>query len=341
MKTSLLTTLVLALAMVVSTVAHGEGVGRLNLKVDLTIEAVLLGEARIILLPQNGDATLMENIGTTINFNLDLGTTYLIEFQRPGCVTRQLMVDTRVTGNAAVTSLIALAKMKLVVPKRGQDFEFSGPVGYIYFNEAAGAFLYHTDYRVVGERFMVDRMNVERKHFAQPDALVVVPKRGYITHPDYEYGTKVANGVNNAPLVHRTGRDKSEDHFIQEVEVAPVAATVAQPVAPVEAPVAAATLHVASHVAPITTVAAPKSITASVMEEPLINEELTVSRLRIIKDVRILRDGRTETYRKVTERYGAVYYFKDGVSCSEYVYKSGTVPIAQPALPCTQVTCSR
>ena len=308
---------------------------------DLTIEAVLLDKARIILLPQQGEAELLENIGRTIQFNLDLGTTYLIEFQRPGCVSRQLLVDTRVPGNAAVTSLIALAKMKLVVPKRGQDFEFSGPVGYIYFNEAAGAFLYHTDYRVVGERSMVDRMNVERKQFALPDALVVVPKRGYITHPDYEYGTKVANGVNNEPLVHLTGRERSEDHFRQNVEVASIVTLVAQPVAPVETPVAAATLQVASHVAPIAPVEAPAFISASVIAEPLINEELTVSRLRIIKDVKVLRDGRTETYRKVTERYGAVYYFKDGVSCSEHVYQYGIAPLVQPALPCDQVSCRR
>ena len=337
MRNSLFTPVLCTLALAASTMAYGEEVGRLHLKVDLQIEAILLDEARIILLPENGEATLLENIGTMFDLNLDLGTSYLIEFQRPGCVSRQLMVDTRITGNATVTSLIARAKMKLVVPKRGQDFEFDGPVGYIYFNEATGSFLYHSDYRVVGAQFMIDRMNTEREHFAQPDALVVVPKRGYIIHPDYEFGTKVSTGVNNAPMVHRTGREKSEGQFIQVAEVAPDVTPVTQP----DAPIASVTLPVA----PITgTAASMPMITASVMDTPFINEELIVSRSRIIKEVKVAREGRTATYRKVTERYGAVYYFKDGVSCSEYVFQFGTTSDPQPAFPstkCTEVTCRR
>ncbi|MBP6312990.1 MAG: hypothetical protein WAR83_15250 [Flavobacteriales bacterium] len=338
MKSSFLNPVLLALALSASIAAYGEGVGRLHLKVDLRIEAVLLDEARIILLPENGEAKLMENLGTSIDFDLDLGTSYLIEFQRPGCVSRQLMVDTRVAGNASVTSLIAQANMKLVIPKRGQDFEFDGPVGYIYFNETAGSFLYHTDYRAVGEQYMVDRMNTEREHFARPDALVVVPKRGYVIHPGYEYGTKVATGVNNAPLVHRTGRHTPEDEFIQFTEKAPFAILVTPP----EASVA---LSIPAPIAPMAAVSEPaQPIAASVMDVHTINEELIVSRSRIIKEVKVLRDGRTSTYRKVTERYGAVYYFKDGVSCSEHVYRFGTSPDHQKEIPVAksaEVTCSR
>ncbi|MBK7295214.1 MAG: hypothetical protein IPI91_00430 [Flavobacteriales bacterium] len=292
MKNTLLIPAILMIALATSTLAHGEGAGNLQLKVDLQIEAILLDEARIILLPENGETTLLENIGTTIDLDLDLGTAYLIEFQRPGCVSRQLMVDTRVPGITTVTSFAVLANMKLVVPKRGQDFEFDGPVGYIYFNEVAGAFIYHTDLRVVGEQAMIGRMSTERERFAQSDAVVVLPKRGYIIHPDYEYGTKVTTGMINAPMVHLTTREKSEDQFTQIAEVVPVAAV---------------TLHVPAPVAPIAAVVElTPTATLAVMFDPSITEELTVSRARVIKDVTVSRAGRTSMYRKVTEHYGAV-----------------------------------
>ncbi|MFZ1333548.1 MAG: hypothetical protein WAR83_15245 [Flavobacteriales bacterium] len=330
MKNTLLTPAFLTLALATSTLAHGERVGNLHLKVDLHIEAILLDEARIILLPENGETTLMENIGTAIDFDLDLGTAYLLEFQRSGCVSRQLMVDTRVPRNVAVTSFTSLANMKLVVPKRGQDFEFDGPVGYIYYNEEAGAFLFHTDFRVVGEQAMIDRMSTERERFAQADAVVVLPKRGYIIHPDYEYGTKVTTGVNNAPMVHRTSHEKSGEQLAQVEELAPV-------------PMVA--LSVPAPVAPIAKVVeAIPTRTPIVMFDPSISEELTVTRARVIKDVTVSREGRTTTYRKVTEHYGAIFFFKNGVSCSEYVYQFGTAPVSQPAFPtmkCNELTCSR
>ena len=83
----------------------------------------------------------------------------------------------------------------------------------------------------------------------------------------------------NAPMVHLTTREKSEDQFTQIAEVVPVAAV---------------TLHVPAPVAPIAAVVElTPTATLAVMFDPSITEELTVSRARVIKDVTVSRAGRT------------------------------------------------
>ncbi len=50
-------------------------------------------------------------------------------------------------------------------------------------------------------------------------------------------------------------------------------------------------------------------------------EELQVEKLRVTKIVRLYEAGHLTEYRRVENSYGPVYYFCDGLSCSQHEYE--------------------
>ena len=53
-------------------------------------------------------------------------------------------------------------------------------------------------------------------------------------------------------------------------------------------------------------------------------EELVVDANRVTTIIRILfQDGRSTEYRRVSSRWGNVYFFKDGLNIPEVMYEAG------------------
>ncbi|MBK8497994.1 MAG: hypothetical protein IPL52_04050 [Flavobacteriales bacterium] len=59
------------------------------------------------------------------------------------------------------------------------------------------------------------------------------------------------------------------------------------------------------------------------MEEPIVNrsEDLVVDGGKVTTIVRLESEGKTTEYRRVYHKWGGVFYFKDGATCTQQVYE--------------------
>ena len=253
-----------------------------------------------------------------------LGSSYLIEFQHPGCVSRQLMFDTRVpNGIIFEEDPVFETILNLEMPSEGQQFEFLALWATCITKRLRHHFRFHRDYKMFGEQTMLDRMTQARIDFPAVDVPVVLANVGYTTHPGYEYGDLVLTTESVAPKVHLTGAQKLDDRpqiidekkgpihdqVLEKVEV--VFVKERQPEPEIDHPRKEIELPVLAVLDPGTAKCESREV-------------ITKSHLRIIKDLFIVDEGQERQYRKVVHRYGDVHFFCNGSSCSKSMYVIAT-----------------
>lgn len=271
--------------------------------------------ARLVILDGSGATEVIEVGLEHFQRSLPLGSTFLFEYTREGCVTKQLYFDTNVPVDAlAPEPYLFPFELTLEPPPPGQHFEYAGPVGYIRYHAELNDFAYDKDYSRRVDPAMVERMRGVQRTLAITMGGAILPIHTNETAVTVEPATPeemmLVDGARarlavDAPLVHPTGSRRME-----RLERLPVRKTV---------------LSMAPH-----PIALPIAAMDAIPERspPPMNtsrsEDVIVERLRVTRIIRLTHAGCTSEYRRVEHHFGAVYYFKDGKSCTQWLFDQET-----------------
>lgn len=304
------------------------------LRVDgiLRVKGMPLSGARLIILEQDGAMEVMERGLERFERELPLHTAVLFTFERNGCVTKQLYFDTHVPGEDMGFAPFSFPfKVTLEPPPDGQRFEYAGPVGYIRYYPERHDFGYDTDYKRLADPVLAERMRGVMTRLgapvplASPNAVSVADVAGTANEAweTNAFNELVPTMATRETLVHPTGTmERTVPAAIEGPPegpalpvIVPFLASGASPVGPPSmAPEDTGDGTAASGMRDLSSPAVP------LVER---SEELIVEKRWVIKIVRLTSNGTTEEYRRVQHHFGAVYYFRNGGTCSEWVYEHG------------------
>lgn len=295
----------------------------------LKVKGGSLAGARMIMVDERGTSVVMESGLDHFAITMDLNSRYVMEFQRPGCVTKQVLFDTSVpSGDAIFQEYSFPFEVTLQAPPAGQRFEYAGPVALVHYVTGKADFGYDIDYRTKAPAELMARLEDARKG----TKVARTP-----THRATVVTSDPRHAEAEMPLVHVTGTPEAAPVRRER----PAAMSSAAPAEvkrtdlPAAKPVDAATAHVptrtagmapapakapvrmerAPEVAPVVEELAP-SMAAGVNRE----EEVLVDGLRITHIVRLRTGGKVTEYRRVETKYGQVYHFRDGQNVPATVY---------------------
>ena len=272
---------------------------------------------RLVALAEDGSSRVVTTGLARFTMALDLSTTYLLSFEREGCVSKSILFDTHVPDGFKGTAPFDFP-FKVTLSKRpGNDpYQYAGPVGFVHFSETIGDFGYDTDYSVKLDAPVFERMaefqSAEKAALnAGPSAAltanagpasVVVPidndREGM--QPLDELAPTLSRVPPGVHLTERTPRD-----LVHRKVTRPSLLTFPERSVAIPLP---APMVVVAEMAPVEAAAT------------MFTEETIVEKLRVTTITRIQHGCSTTELRRVAHSYGAVFYFKDGVSCSDWTY---------------------
>lgn len=284
------------------------------LKLDgkLLIKGMPLDGARLIVVSNGKETrTITEHLGRFM-LDLELQDRYLMSFERPGCVSKQLLFDTYVPeGHAGTRDFQFPFQVTLDAAMAGQ-LEYAGPVGYIHFDERSGDFGYSTDYRIAKDPVLTRKLGQAQAELevARPVAAPTAPVVSVGTTWPSGAGTYAAKAAWStervAPTVSR---------------VAPMVHVLEAPAH--QAPVAAAGPEVAKE-AEAMAMAVGAGVPSGTGPEVHWSHEVQVEPRHVITIITRESEGRKSVYRRVAGYYGGVTYFRNGQPCSAEVYERET-----------------
>lgn len=314
-------------------VRAGEAVSGLRIDGIVRVKKVSPASARVIVVPNEGEVRTITEGLSHFTLTLDLQTNYLLSFECDGCVTKQLLFDTHVPAGRAAYEFPF--QVTLEPPPTDAPFAYAGPVGLIRYDAAIADFGYDTDYKIARDDVLTERLEqVRARSEAAPvpdleplpappaaaapaprapegtTAMPPAPPKPDVDAPRGPFEELAPTRSEIAPLVHPTG-EHSTAVAVPVHAPAPAPARV-PPVPP--APVARKPVEAIEE--------EPRP--AAALEQDGRTEEVVPEKLRVTTIVRIRADGHTTEYRRVAQYYGGVVYFKDGMSCTEAVYREGT-----------------
>lgn len=300
-----------------------------TLRIDgiVHVPGLSMSGARMIIITDDGRSEVVVSGLEHFSRELPLQTAFLIGFEREGCVTKQLYFDTHVPGEAMARAPFDFPfEVTLERPPTGQNFHYAGPVGYIRYFPERQDFGYDTDYHRIADPKMAAQMlqaldhptaqghKAEEAHAEDPLSF-----RAAGQHSDTDaFNVIVPTRPTREALVHPTGdQDPRSTERPQAAPQMPEAAVKPAPVPSIERIPALAepALH-----QPEITLTPPFLPAATTDPDAQREEELIVEPQWIIKIIRLSRSGTTDEFRRVEHKYGAVYFFKNGSTCSQYVY---------------------
>ncbi|HMC96889.1 MAG TPA: hypothetical protein VKG92_04510 [Flavobacteriales bacterium] len=317
----------------------------LNVDGIVRVKGFPLSGTRMTIMEQDGPPEVVTEGLQRFDRSLALQSAFLIAFEREGCVTKQLYFDTRVPDNALENAPFDFPFMvTLEPPPSGYSFQYAGPVGYIRYYPERGDFGYDTDYSKSADPILAERMrllltHVESAPLPTPIPVSAAPLQEPAIEDTDAFNILIPILSEEPVLVHPTAAPVYVALPPPPVVEDPPAAAVAAPVTPTSTPssevATARRPAVSKEPSPIAVKVHPPVIAARAVEEtekvtpkPIAqshtsnrSEELIVDKRWVIKIVRLMQDGHITEYRRVNHHMGQVFYFKDGVSCSEWTYE--------------------
>jgi hypothetical protein len=246
-------------------------------------------------------------------------------------VTKELYFDTHVPEEFLDKAPFDFPfKVTLEPPPAGYHFEYAGPVGYIRFYPELEDFGYDTDYTRKGDPAMHERMKVIQAELdgavattapLSPIAAPSLPQPAPSVPEEVveENDSLVKAEATAAPLVHRTGEGSMSSEIPRQLQPR----NTAREHKPVVRPLTAQPV-----------VHGPPAHFSAIARAPVVREEspmpsgrteeLITEKTRVTTIVRITEQGHMTEWRRVAHAFGPVFYFKDGVSCSDREYREGT-----------------
>ncbi len=285
----------------------------------LRVRSLSMEGARVYLVSKEGEHVLVSDGVNHFTLPLALQRTYLFSFERPGCISKQLLFDTAVPESRSKDGGFKFALQVAIEPAtQGSPLEYAGPVGCIHFDERINGFAYRTDYRIAKDEALDTQLEafrkeeLKRKVAAQPQGIgavrqaneVVLPAQP-VTGTSYERVAPMVARV--APMVHvleEPGKAGDTSNW--------QAAHEAKPQPPVMRH-KSQTMHTPVHSPAIAT---PRASS--------VESGLHVEKLRVVTNTTVVEDNKPGNYQRVASYYGGVTYFRDGYPCSEQIYRQGT-----------------
>jgi len=328
--------------------------GKLKADCIIQIKGTKGGQTRLTVMPGTTPAYVLTP--TNLHFVLDLALdeTYLLTFEHPNCVTKQLYVDASVPLNKRTGDFDF--PLKVVLERHDEPFTYAGPVGFIYYEHGLTDFSYHTEYAInINKRFdermaELERTGVDPRSATLGYTASTSPVTPATAAPPKEetpitpWSTVAPTVAHVAPKVHRLGSPESPASP-KDVEVVP--AVMVEPRVP-ELPVLVPVVTQAASALPAMQVrhvdvsaaidVAPhvdQSMSPSGTAEPRpdFSWELIVEERRLTTVIRLTdEEYRSTEYRRVLHSSGAAYYFQDGRSISEHSYRQGTEMVRDLAI---------
>ncbi len=309
-------------AMALSMLAWG---ATLDLDGILMVKGMSMTGARVIIVTPDEEPRTLTTGLAHFSLHLKLNTSYLLSFERPGCVSKQLQFDTGVPSGYPVEDGFYFPFQVTLEPMpEGQQFAYAGPVGLIHFDQYINAFGYDTDYRITKDDVLAKRLELARTGLekqAEPGrGKAAVPKPGSSGSPSRK-GVEDPDTPHDvlAPVVSRTA---------PMVHVLEVPKERLEPV-----PAYPASLHMtldefrSSRPGPellaLGTAPAKNELNAPVAMSADRKKVVHADRLHVITTIKVQETDREVEYRRVVSYYGGTAYFRDGFSCSEKVYEQG------------------
>ncbi len=308
--------------------------GMLHADGILDVKGMSADEAKITVAPANG-ATYSLTEGTTrFVLDLELNNSYIVTFERPGCLTKELYFDTSVPEDYLHDHYTFPFSVDLE-PKQHDQLAYSGPVGYIRYMERVNDFDYETDYSLITDERLKERNDQQQ---AAPIARVDAEGIGEQDDRAVEMPvrrTSVSVAPVASPVVNATAPRAFEVHDKTDDDVRPEPMeprqampdpTPAGPDLAYSAKRRMAMEHGAQH--STAWAATPESSSAATSSTPVItgrHEELVVEERKVTTIVRIYDDrGHGHEYRRVAHHFGPVFYFMDDQSIPEHMYRDRT-----------------
>ncbi|MGB3868651.1 MAG: hypothetical protein WBG34_04725 [Flavobacteriales bacterium] len=243
--------------------------------------------ARVIVERNGKQVQVLQGDISRIILDLDLQQDYVLHFIREGCLSKSLHFDTHVPEHAAALGAFRFPFIVTLEPRpNGPVLGYAKAVGTVIFNPAKGDFAYSTNYAMERER--AKRRRSADVQSAAPEAV-----------PDGQGSTERTA----RPVVRKeasTPRSSPEAGLRSEA----LSRSKAKPGG--------------------TAAPSPSGTVPTAPEGPRQDgriEEVEVRPTYVARIVRITEQGHTREYRKVTHRYGEVYWFCNGTSCSETRYQ--------------------
>lgn len=271
----------------------------------LKVKGASLEGARMVMVDGSGNRLVMEQGLEHFTVPMDYNANYLMAFERPGCVSKQVLFDTSLPFSASLEEeRTFLFEVTLTAPPEGQQFVYAGPVAQVHYVASIHDFGYDTDYRVKTPPALLEHMaRAQAGERPARDRVVVVEPMKEPAHAPATSAEPERHAEREMPLVHRTGagpavRAEPAPAAVPAIEVK----RMVRP-APTPPPVQAK--------APAPAVVAPAPVVAA-DQVRVRQDEVVVEHLRVTHIARIRQGDRITEYRRVETRYGQVYYFRDG-----------------------------
>jgi hypothetical protein len=317
--------------------------GKLHADGIITVNGANAEESQVTVIPGNGPAYTLEKGTLRFMLEFELDQRYLVIFEHPECLTKQLYFDTDVPDDYLFDQY-SFPFQVILEKTNNENIAYAGPVGYIMYMEAVNDFDYETDYTLtIDEKLKEEMERYQAPRKVEPSAIVTPPVKAPTSSNSASVVSATAavtttpTDVKPEPVAVKADRTEPPPQVIEPVEVdAPVSKAPA-PAAPVaikveNVPVSAEETLVDKKVQPVERKDVTKEPVAPaverVVEEPKQagrEEELIVDRKQVTTIVRITDDGgHTTEYRRVAHKFGAVFYFMEEQSITERMYYEHT-----------------
>jgi hypothetical protein len=307
--------------MAVSALAFGTA--QLQLDGLLIVKGLPLEGSQVIVITREGEAQVLTKGLSRFTLHLDLQKDYLVSFERPGCVSKQLRFNTNVPAeNLNPEGFRFPFQVTLEPAPEGQRMEYAGPVGYIHFDAKLNDFSYSTDYRMLKDDFLaekLERIQTKLKSMVHPvppvapgpamdEGLTASTRQKQLVKPP-------VNTDMIAPMVSRT------PPMVHVLDTSAVPSP--PPKSRLDPPPAGHRVSPASPAPDHSEAVATKGAS-----EPwhlgkviAVEKEVQVDSLHVITIIRFQKGTSTDEYRRVVSYYGGTTYFKNGQACSEDTFQ--------------------
>jgi hypothetical protein len=318
--------------------------GKLHADGMLTVNGANAKESQVTVIPSNGAAYTLEKGILSFMLEFELDQRYLVIFEHPECLTKQLYFDTEVPDDYLYDQY-SFPFQVILEKNRDENVSYAGPVGYIMYMDAVNDFDYETDYTLkIDEKLKEEMERYQAPRRVEPSAIATPAVKAPTSASSATVVSATAAMVITTPTIEKpepvtvkADRTAPAPQMIEPVVVDAPVITAPAPAAPLtikveNVPVSAEEAVVEKKVQPVerkVVVEEPMApAVARVVEEPKQagrEEELIVDKKQVTTIVRITDDGgHTTEYRRVAHKFGAVFYFMEEQSITERMYYEHT-----------------
>lgn len=284
------------------------GANSLRLDGRLIVKGMSMEGARVIVVSHDKAPEVLSANLSNFTLTLELEKEYLLSFERPGCMSKQLQFNTKVPEGADIKTYNFPFQVTLEAALPGGEMEYAGPVGYIKYDGRLNDFGYSTDYRIQKDAVLNARLEKARGEInagsvreAGKPAVAAAAEKPVAPAAKPMAMERTAPSVRHVPpMVHVLEKPGSGNAVPREAVVLPT--PVAEPSVVKEDPL--------DHGWPMFGLAS----------------EVLVDPLHVTTIVTRMEGGRKIEYRRVASYYGGVTYFCNGRPCSAEVYYKGIEP---------------